>query len=178
MSEMSVRLIDTADARVIAGLLGRDADAFARWMPARPDGFATVAHQEKRIADLLAVHAEGGGWPGVIVADGAVVGQVTVATILRGPLQKASLSYWVASAHQGRGHASRAVGLVLRVMADELGLHRAEAHTQLDNAASHRVLRNNGFTPYGLAHDHIYIQGTWRDELFWERPLTRTVDQP
>jgi ribosomal-protein-alanine N-acetyltransferase len=172
MAEMSVRLIEKADAKVIAGLLERDAGAFARWMPDRPDGFYTVPHQEKRIAQSLTVHAGGGGWPGVIVVDGAVIGEVTVATILRGPLQKASLSYWVSSAHQGQGYASRAVESVLRVMADDLGLHRAEAHTQLDNVASHRVLRNNGFTPYGLAHNHIYIQGSWRDELFWERPLT------
>jgi [ribosomal protein S5]-alanine N-acetyltransferase len=62
-------------------------------------------------------------------------------------------------------------GLALRVMADELGLHRAEAHTQVENLASHGVLRRNGFVSYGIAHGHIFIQGAWHDEIFWERIL-------
>jgi [ribosomal protein S5]-alanine N-acetyltransferase len=63
------------------------------------------------------------------------------------------------------------LGLALRVMADELGLHRAEAHTQVENLASHGVLRRNGFVSYGIAHGHIFIQGAWHDEIFWERIL-------
>lgn len=57
-------------------------------------------------------------------------------------------------------------------MRDDLGLCRAEAHTQMDNVASHRVLRSNGFTPWGIAHAHIHIDGAWRDEVFWERRLS------
>jgi ribosomal-protein-alanine N-acetyltransferase len=91
---------------------------------------------------------------------------------VRGPIQKGFLGYWVATTSQGQGHASRAVGLVLELMAGELGLHRAEAHTQMENLASHAVLRNNGFTPWGVAHAHIHIAGAWRDEVFWERTLT------
>ncbi|MEW2160032.1 GNAT family protein [Streptomyces sp. NPDC007189] len=168
----SVRLIEVADAPALAAHLERDAEDFARWQPARPQGFHTAEHQAARIEQLLATHRSGGGWPGVIVAGGAVVGQVTVSTILRGPLQKGFLSYWVATAAQGHGHAGRAVAQVLRVMKEELGLHRAEAHTQLENLASHAVLRRNGFTPWGVAHAHLHIGGAWRDEIFWERNLT------
>jgi ribosomal-protein-alanine N-acetyltransferase len=120
---------------------------------------------------LLDDHRNGDRWPGVVLADGAVIGQVTVSTILGKPFQKGFLGYWIASTHQGRGHASRAVGLTLRVMADPLKLHRAEAHTQIDNLPSHGVLRKNGFTSYGIAHAHIFIEGDWRDEIFWERTL-------
>jgi ribosomal-protein-alanine N-acetyltransferase len=168
----SIRLIDLADAAAIASHLARDAKEFARWQPARPEGFLTAAGQVKRIEQLLDNHHRGSAWPGVIVADDAVIGQVTVSTILRGPFQKGFLGYWVAAPFQGCGHASRAVNLVLRVMTEELGLYRAEAHTQLENLASHGVLRKNGFTPWGIAHSHIYIDGAWRDEVFWERRLT------
>jgi ribosomal-protein-alanine N-acetyltransferase len=144
----------------------------ARWEPARAPDFYTTAGQVRRIETLLDTHSKGGGWPGVIVADDAVIGQVTVSTIVRGPLQKGFLGYWVAAPFHGQGHATRAVGLALRVMTDELGLCRAEAHTQLENLASQVVLRNNGFTPWGIAHAHIYINGAWHDEVFWERTLT------
>lgn len=167
----AIRLIDVADAPAIASHLARDAEEFARWQPARPDGFHTTSGQVSYIERLLDTHRRGGGWPGVIVADDVVIGQVTVSTVVRGPIQKGFLGYWVASAFQSQGHASRAVGLALRVMTEELGLYRAEAHTQLDNVASHGVLRNNGFTSWGVAHAHIYIDGAWRDEVFWERTL-------
>jgi ribosomal-protein-alanine N-acetyltransferase len=174
----SIRLIDVSDAPAIAGHLARDAEEFARWLPARPDGFATTPGQVARIEQLLATHGDGGGWPGVIVADDAVIGQVTVSTIVRGPIQKGFLGYWVASAFQGLGHASRAVELTLQVMTEELGLHRVEAHTQMENLGSHAVLRNNGFTPWGIAHAHIHIDGAWRDEIFWERTLTAGAPAP
>lgn len=73
--------------------------------------------------------------------------------------------------NRDRGHASRAVGLVLRLMAEQLGLHRAEAHTRVENLPSHGVLRKNGFRSYGIAHEHIFLQGEWHDEIFWERRL-------
>jgi ribosomal-protein-alanine N-acetyltransferase len=56
-------------------------------------------------------------------------------------------------------------------MRNDLGLRRAEPHTQIENTASHSVLRSNGFVPWGIAHSHIFIDGEWRDEIFWERPL-------
>jgi ribosomal-protein-alanine N-acetyltransferase len=127
--QTSVRLIEVTDAEAIAHHLARDQKELARWEPARPEGFSTTPHQVGRIETLLDTHTKGGGWPGVIVADEVVIGQVTVSTIVRGPIQKGFLGYWVASTSQGQGHASRAVGLVLKVMAGELGLHRAEAHT-------------------------------------------------
>lgn len=56
-------------------------------------------------------------------------------------------------------------------MTDDLGLHRAEASTNLENLPSQRVLRRNGFTPYGVAHSAIFLDGSWRDGLLWERIL-------
>jgi ribosomal-protein-alanine N-acetyltransferase len=56
-------------------------------------------------------------------------------------------------------------------MTDELGLHRAEASTNLENLPSQRVLRRNGFSPYGVAHSSIFLDGHWRDGLLWERIL-------
>ncbi len=169
----AIRLVDTSDAATLARHLEDNTKAFSRWLPARPEGFHEEAHQRRRIENMLRTHQEGSGWPGVILAEGRVIGQVTVATILRGPLQKGFISYWVAQEFQQQGHARHAVDQVLRVMRDDLGLRRAEAHTQIENTASHGVLRSNGFAPWGIAHSHIFIDGEWRDEIFWERPLDR-----
>ncbi|MER5931194.1 GNAT family protein [Streptomyces sp. NPDC002054] len=172
MSPTSIRLIAPSDGPALAGLLSRDRQAYARWMPDRPAEFYTPEGQAPVIESLLASHGNGLAWPGVVVSDGTVIGQVTISSVLRGPFQKGFLGYWVSSRHQGLGHTSRAVGLVLRIAEDELNLHRLEAHTQLENLASQAVLRKHGFRSWGIAHEHFYADGAWRDEVFWERKLS------
>lgn len=163
-----IRLIDVDDADAIAAHVDRDAKALLKWEPARAGEYYTTVGQCSRIERLLAKHDKGELWPAVILASDTVIGQVTVQNIIHGPLRKAFLGYWVASTYQGQGHATRAVGLAIQLMHTELELHRAEAFTQLDNSPSQSVLRNNGFTTFGIAHSHIFIDGAWRDEIMWE----------
>jgi [ribosomal protein S5]-alanine N-acetyltransferase len=165
----SIRLIEVADAEQIAKHVQRDAMALKRWEPARQPEYFTVEGQEARIQHLLTAYKNGVQWPAVVLDDGGtVIGQITVQGIVRGSVRMASIGYWIGSVHQGAGHATRAVGLILDVMRDELHLHRAEASTQLDNTASERVLRRNGFAVFGIARSHIFIDGRWRDQVMWE----------
>jgi ribosomal-protein-alanine N-acetyltransferase len=171
-STTRIRLIEIDDAAAIAAHRVRDVEAFRAWEPEKPADFFTPEGQAERIDGLLAGHRAGSVWPGVVLAEGRVVGQVTVSGILPQPhLRRGSVGYWIGSVAQNQGHAGRAVGLVLRLMADELGLHRAEASTNLENLPSQRVLRRNGFSPYGVSHSSIFLNGSWRDGLLWERIL-------
>ncbi|MEV6858805.1 GNAT family protein [Streptomyces microflavus] len=171
-SSTRIRLIEPADAAPIAAHRVRDFEAFRRWEPAQPADFFTPEGQEERIDSLLIGHRAGTVWPGVVLDGDQVIGQVTVGGILPQPhLRRASVGYWIATVAQNQGHAGRAVEHVLRVMTDELGLHRAEASTNLENLPSQRVLRRNGFSPYGVAHSSILLDGSWRDGLLWERIL-------
>lgn len=167
----SIRLIEPGDAEALAAHFERDAEAFARWDPERPPAFYTPAGQRSRIEGMLARQGNGELWPGVVLADDVVIGQVTAQNILRRAWRKAELGYWIAYPHQGQGHATRAVSLVVDVMTHELGLHRAEALTQMDNLGSQHVLRKNGFLPCGAFRSHIFTAGAWRDEILWERLL-------
>ncbi|MGW5866210.1 GNAT family N-acetyltransferase [Streptomyces sp. NPDC055239] len=165
-------MIEPSDGPALAALHSRDKQAYARWLPERPPEFYTPDGQASVIESLLASHGEGLAWPGVVVSEETVIGQVSISSILRGPFQKGFLGYWVSSPYEGLGHTSRAVGLALRIAEDELNLHRIEAHTQLENLASQAILRKHGFNSWGIAHDHFYADGAWRDEVFWERKLT------
>ncbi|MGW0780887.1 GNAT family N-acetyltransferase [Streptomyces sp. NPDC002913] len=171
MSSTSIRVIEPSDAPVLAGLLHRDRQAYARWLPERPSEYYTPDGQASVIDGLLVAHDRGLAWPGVVVSGEDVIGQVTISSILRGPFQKGFLGYWISSLHQGLGHTSRAVALAVRLAEDELKLHRLEAHTQLENLASGAILRKHGFRSWGIAHDHFYADGAWRDEVFWEKIL-------
>lgn len=166
-----IRLIDVADASTLATQLADDADANARWQPAQPASYYTLAGQAARIQGLLEGYHAGTLWPGVVLAGDVVVGQVTVSAIVRGPFRKGTIGYWIAGTAQNQGHAGRAVALALQVMATQLRLHRAETSTRLENLPSQAVLRRNGFTPFGVAHSHIFLAGAWHDGLLWERTL-------
>jgi [ribosomal protein S5]-alanine N-acetyltransferase len=167
----SIRLIEPDDADALAAHLGGDAEAFARWDPERPPEFYTPAGQRRRIEAMLMRHNAGEVWPGVVLADDVVIGQVTAQNILRRAWRKAELGYWIAYPYQGHGHATRAVSLMVEMMTTELELHRAEAFTQMENLGSQHVLRNNGFVPCGIFRSHIFTAGAWRDEIMWERLL-------
>ena len=51
----------------------------------------------------------------------------------------------------------------------ELGLHRVQAATLPHNAASQRVLTNNGFALIGVAPRYLRIAGRWQDHLLFQR---------
>ena len=72
-----------------------------------------------------------------------LVGRVNLVDIADGT---ATLGYRIAAEHAGLGHATRAVGLVLRE-ASAMGLDTVHASTTIDNIASQRVLTAAGFLP-------------------------------
>ena len=167
----SIRLITTGDADAITEHIIRDRETKGRWEPDYTADYYTLDGQRRRIERMLAMHRSGQSWPAVILAGQTVIGQITVQEILQRAWRKASIGYWVGTPHQGQGHATRAVGLVVRLMTDDLGLHRAEAHTQVENTASQNVLLKNRFLPIGVVRSHIFTAGAWHDEIMWERLL-------
>jgi hypothetical protein len=104
----TVRLIDTEDAAAIAAHRVRDMVAFTPWEPAQPTTFYTTEGQVERIEQLLQGYRDGTTWPGVVLADDVVIGQVTVGTILRQPfLRKGSVA--VERVFSTARHAARPV---------------------------------------------------------------------
>jgi RimJ/RimL family protein N-acetyltransferase len=61
--------------------------------------------------------------------------------------------YGVADSRQRRGHASRAVGLMLEDIARDPHFRIVTAETAIGNLASQRVLENNGFVRTGMRVD-------------------------
>ena len=144
--------------------------------PDRDESFYTVEGQVQSIGVALAEHQAGIRLPQVILDDdGAVVGRATLNEIVRGPLQSASLGYYVDRRRNGRGFASRATAEMVSIAFGELGLHRVQAGTQPDNLASQRVLVRNGFRQYGYAPGYLLLAGQWQDEVLFQRLSTDRV---
>lgn len=98
-----------------------------------------------------------------------IAGTISLTNVLRGPLQSASLGYWVAQEFNGLGLATRAVAEVVTHAFEQMQLHRVEAGTLLDNVASQKVLLRNAFREFGLARRYLYLGGRWRDHKLFER---------
>ncbi len=157
------------DAPRLAELLRRNRAFLAPTAPERAEAYFTEDCQHDLVVAALEEHERGTTLPHVVLDDeGDVVGRVTLSQVVRGPLQSASLGYWVDERHTGRGLATEAVREVTRLAFAELGLHRVEAGTLVDNTASQRVLERCGFVRYGLAPTYLRIAGAWRDHVLYQ----------
>ena len=102
-----------------------------------------------------------------VTLDGELVGQVTVANIVRGALQGGSVGYWVSQHVAGQGVMPTALALVVDHCFTAGDLHRIEAGIRPENQPSLRVVRKLGFREEGLAERFLWIDGAWRDHLLF-----------
>ena len=135
----------------------------APWEAASPPGRA-----ERSVTFPQLVRRERGQWkdesgyPFVLLHDGALVGRVTVSGIRWGAECGASIGYWIAESHAGRGLIPRAVALASE-FAFSRGIHRLEIAVRPENTASLSVARKLGYREEGVRASYLYIDGAWRD---------------
>ena len=102
-----------------------------------------------------------------LVANGAIIGSISLSQIFRRGFQNAYLGYYVAERYAGHGYMSEAIQLVLRYAFNDLKLHRLEANIQPGNAASIALVRRAGFVLEGFSRRYLKISGRWRDHERW-----------
>lgn len=167
-----LRPVTVSDAEPLARAYVRNREYLAPWEPVRDEDFFTARRQ----AMILGLEEEsrraGRSMRWILAADsGDLVGSMTLSGITLGPFRNASLGYWVDGGLAGRGLATAAVQQVCHLANRELGLHRIQAGTLLDNAGSQRVLIKSGFEPFGVAPRYLYIEGRWQDHRLFQRIL-------
>jgi [ribosomal protein S5]-alanine N-acetyltransferase len=96
-----------------------------------------------------------------------LVGVVNANEIVRRALQSTYLGYYGFAGGIGGGRMTRGLGLVLNILFDDIGLHRAEANLQPDNPASRALVRRLGFRLEGFSPAYLRVNGAWRDHERW-----------
>lgn len=76
--------------------------------------------------------------------------------------------YYLASEEREKGYGTEVVALLVDYAFNHLNLHKVWAKVHADNRASIRVLEKNGFTLAGRLRDHVWSDGKYVDELFYE----------
>ncbi|MGV4984363.1 GNAT family N-acetyltransferase [Streptomyces sp. NRAIS4] len=166
-----LRLAEPADAPALCTAYVENRKYLEPWEPRRPESFFTVAGQAQRLEERKRQYADGRLVPWLLESDGRIVGTITLSGIVMGPFCSSYLGYWVAEHEQGRGLATAAVERVCRIARDQVGLHRIEATTLLENTGSQRVLEKCGFEAIGMAPRYLHINGQWRDHRMFQRVL-------
>jgi [ribosomal protein S5]-alanine N-acetyltransferase len=98
-----------------------------------------------------------------IFVDGRFVGEITLSSIQRGPLQSAYIGYWIDEAVAGQGLMPEAVVTMLQYAFESLRLHRVEINIIPRNAASRRVVEKLGLRFEGISERYLEIDGAWED---------------
>jgi ribosomal-protein-alanine N-acetyltransferase len=166
---LELRHLEAGDGPTLARLYLAERAFLAPYEPERPESFFTPAGQRERIDDMLVRRELGAAYGFVVALDGEPIGTLNLSNVVRGSLQSANVGYWIMERLNGRGYATAAVGAAVERAFGELGLHRLEASTLVDNRASQRVLEKNEFERIGIAPNYLRIAGAWRDHVLFQR---------
>lgn len=96
-----------------------------------------------------------------------IVGVINVNGIVMGSFLSASVGYYAAQAHAGKGYMREGLLRVKEHLFRHVGLHRIEANIQPANAASIALVKGCGFRREGLSPGFLFINGAWRDHERW-----------
>jgi ribosomal-protein-alanine N-acetyltransferase len=166
---VGVRSLRLRDAGAWQHLRGAHVDWLGPWEATLPPGTpAPFASQRAMVRAMLARAKDGQSMPFVVTWDAAMVGLLTVNGITLGSSRSASLGYWIARTHAGRGIIPTAVALVCDHLFTVAELHRVEIAIRPDNPRSLRVVEKLGFTKIGLAPSYLHIAGKWRDHVVYQ----------
>jgi len=80
---------------------------------------------------------------------------------------QAEVGYVLNPAYYGHGYATEAVGVMLRLGFEDLGLHRIAARCDARNTASARVMERAGLRREAHLVQSEFVKGEWTDELIY-----------
>lgn len=92
-----------------------------------------------------------------------IVGIINLNDISYGVFESCRIGYKTDKDEQNKGYMKEALGKLIKVIFNELGLHRIEANVMPSNTASIKLLESLGFIEEGYSRNYLKINGKWRD---------------
>ena len=166
-----LRALDSRDFAAWREVRRRNVDWLTRWEPRRIAGQPDVV--ESRDAFTARCSARSREWQlgtgygfGIFRRDdGALVGEINLSSVQRGPFQNAYVGYWIDERCAGQGLTPEAVVVASRYAFEELGLHRLQIAIIPRNRASRRVVEKLALREEGVALRYLEINGVWEDHV-------------
>ena len=124
--------------------------------------YAEAFLDPERLSKTLVIERDGEVIGDLMLAVGDAWAQADVAERARGV--QAELGWVIHPEHAGQGYATEAVGEVLRVCFEDLGLRRVTALCFADNVASWRLMERLGMRrEEHTVRDSLHRSGAWLD---------------
>ncbi|MDV8146667.1 GNAT family protein [Arthrobacter sp. B10-11] len=167
--DIVLRPIRYRDRKEWMAVRSRNAEWLAPWEASNPAPGGALPDYRQMVRSLNAQAAQATALPFVIAErtparrDPAIVGQLTVSSIVWGSAMMATLGYWVDKSCAGRGIAPTAVAMATDYCFGSLGLHRMEINIRPENGPSLRVVEKLGFRDEGYRPRFLHINGEWAD---------------
>lgn len=160
---IELRVLTPENTKAILDFYIKNKEYLKPFEPLREDGFYTLEAQRRTIIEGYKQYLNGTSVSMGIFKENRLIGKIRISNVVIGSFKSATIGYSVDEDEQGKGYMKEAVNLVLNYAFNEMGLHRIEASTLVDNVKSQRVLRSCGFKELGLNEKYLYINGQWRD---------------
>jgi RimJ/RimL family protein N-acetyltransferase len=94
------------------------------------------------------------------------------------------IGYLLVQNERGKGYCSEAVMIMVDYLFLSRDIVRIQAHTDLRNVASQRVLEKVGFKKEGIIRKNDFARGEWRDNYLysilreeWKEPRILTINE-
>lgn len=147
----------------------RNEEHLRQYEPTRDSGFYTYEGQKEILTESFRQFIDGSSIDLGIFKDEKLIGKIKLSNIVYGILRNAFVGYSIDKEHQGKGYMKEALNTVCSYAFEEMGLHRLEASTLIENSRSQGVLKACGFNELGISEKYLYINGEWRDhKIFYK----------
>ncbi len=140
-------LIAVTDAH-FGWMLGEDTPAPGLRLPPGGVEAAPVLEMLRGVAAKMRESHPVSAW--LIVDDGEAVGLCSIIKAANGDVE---IGYGIAESRRRRGHATRAIRLMVAEILRDPKVRRIVAGTAVLNTPSQRVLKESGFVKIGMRHD-------------------------
>lgn len=168
-NKIYIRFFEDQDAQSLLDLHVRNREFFQKYSPIFQEESYTYEGIRNFIRESVTQREEDKNYAFGIFSKQTheLVGEISLARVVRGPLQRCMVGYSLDSQFNGKGFTTEAVSLAVEFAFIELKLHRVEAGVMPSNTGSMRVLEKAGFHKEGLEQKGVMINGSWEDHFIF-----------
>lgn len=147
----------------------RNVDWLTKWEPTKEPSQPDVVEDAQSFAVRCSARQRerqlGAGCANGVFLGTALIGEMNLNSIQRGPFQNAYVGYWIDKDHAGCGYTPEALVVAAQYAFESLKLHRLQVAIIPRNTASRRVVEKLGLRCEGVAVRYLEINGVWEDHL-------------
>ncbi|NMM64108.1 GNAT family N-acetyltransferase [Clostridium sp. P21] len=166
-SNIDVSVLTPNDAEDVFKYYVKNKEYLKPFEPEREESFYTLPIQKRNLIESYKQFLNGDSVNFGIYKNEGLIGKIQISNIVMGVFKNAFVGYSIDEDEQGKGYMKEALRLVCKYAFNEVGVHRLEASTLVDNEKSQRVLRACGFKELGISKKYLFINGQWRDHIIF-----------